>query len=107
MQEVAHRTQLKLTFIARKTPFSREVLKSAEKFIAKELIPALVSNTAYNEKFRQIFSLPLREGGLSIMLPEDREQDYEKSKLISNILASNNVFDAEEEEEGEKHFILH
>ena len=42
----------KLTFIARTTPLSREPLESAETVIAKELIPALVSNTAYNEKFR-------------------------------------------------------
>ena len=75
--------QQKLTFITRTTPNSEDLFQKTEKFITDDLIPSLVSNPTYNEKYRKIFSLPVREGGLSILLPEDRAHEYERSLKIT------------------------
>ena len=75
--------QQKLTFITRTTPKSEDLIEKTEKFITDDLIPSLVSHPTYNEKYRKIFSLPVRKGGLSILLPEDRAHEYERSLKIT------------------------
>ena len=73
-----------------------EFLNAAEK-IKQELVPAIVRNDMFTDVFRTIFSLPIIDGGFNIMLPEDRKEEYEGSKQLSNILTNNEVMDAEEQ----------
>ena len=70
--------QHKLTFLARTTPNTEELLKESEISINNELLPNLLRNPAYNQKHRNIL-LPIREGGLNILKPEDRFKENERS----------------------------
>ena len=91
--------QHKLTFISRTTPNCESLFEETEKVIKDELIPSLVNHNSYNDKFRDIFALPVREGGLNILQPEDRVDDYTRSKLLSDPLAMNETMNAEVEQE--------
>ena len=71
--------QHKLTFIARTTPNADSLLREVEKIIDKNLIPSMLNHLSYNDKYWNVFSLPLKEGRLSILLPEDRANEYERS----------------------------
>ena len=42
-----------------------------------------------------MFSLPLKEGGLNILLPEDRANEYERSIRVCEPLQNQNAIDAE------------
>ena len=64
--------QHKLTFIARTTAKADSLLKEAEQIIDENLIPSMLNHHSYNDRYRKVFSLPLEEVGLSILLPEDR-----------------------------------
>ena len=90
--------QHKLTFLSRTTPDTFDLLEEAEKFINDHLIPNLVFNTNYDETYRDIFSLPVREGGLNIIRPEDRILEYERSKTISEPLSLGDVSNIESEQ---------
>ena len=46
-----------------------------------------------------IISLPVREGGLNILQPDDRADDYFRSKLLSDPLAMHDTTNAEVEQE--------
>ena len=46
-------------------------------------------------RYWKVFSLPLKEGGLSILLPEDRANEYERSIRICEPLQNHNAIDAE------------
>ena len=50
-------------------------MREAEKIIDKFLIPSMLNHPSYNDGHRKVFSLPVKEGGLSILLPEDRERN--------------------------------
>ena len=75
--------QHKLTFITRTTPNSNSILHATENVIKDKLIPSIVHHPSYDDKHRQIFSLPVREGGLNILTPDDREHEYERSIKIT------------------------
>ena len=75
--------QHKFTFISRTTPNSEVLIDKTESIINDDLIPSIVNHPTYNDKYRKIFSLPVREGGLSILLPEDRAHEYERSLKIN------------------------
>ena len=86
--------QQKLTFIARTTPNAESQLREAE-IIDKNLITSILNRPSYNDRYRKVFSLPLKEGGLSILLPEDRANKYERSIRIYEPLQNHNAIDAE------------
>ena len=44
---------------------------------------SIVNHPTYNDKYRKIFSLFVREGGLSILLPEEMAHEYERSLKIT------------------------
>ena len=90
--------QQKLTFLSRTTPDTFDLLEEAEKVINDHLIPNLVCNTNYDETYRDIFSLPVREGGLNIIRSEDRILEYERSKTISEQLSLWDVSNVESEQ---------
>ena len=87
--------QHKLTFLAKTTPNSETLLREAEKIIDKNLIPSMLNHPFYNDRYRKVFSLPLKEGGLSIFLPEDRANEYEWSIRICEPLQNHNAIVAE------------
>ena len=87
--------QHKLTFLSRTT---FDLLEEAEKIINDHLIPNLVCITNYDETYRDIFSLPVREGELNIIRPEDRILEYKRSKTISEPLFLGDVSNIESEQ---------
>ena len=66
--------QHRLTFIAKTTPNADSLLRKAEKIIDKNLIPSMLNHPSYNDRYRKVFTL--KEGGLSILLTEDRANEY-------------------------------
>ena len=79
--------QHKLTFLLRTTPNIEDLLNECEKSIIDELLPNLLKNPAYNKNYRNIFLLPIEEGGLKILKPEDRFKKYERSVQLSSLLS--------------------
>ena len=57
--------QRKLTFIARTTPNSDSLLREAEIIIDKNFIFSILNHPSYNDGYRKVFSLPVKESGLS------------------------------------------
>ena len=86
--------QHKLTFIA-STPNADSLQREAEKIIDNNLIPSMLNHPSYNDRNRKVFSLPLKEVGLSILLPEDRANQYERSIRICEPFQYHNAIDAE------------
>ena len=75
------------------------MLEEAGKVINDQLIPNIVYNTNYDETYRDIFSLPVREGRLSIICPEDIILEYQRrSKSISEPLSLGDVSNFESEQ---------
>ena len=85
--------QHKLIFIARTTPNTDSLLREAEKINDKNFIPSMLNHPSYNDRYRKVFSLPLKEGGLSILLPGDRANEYERSIQICEPLQNHNAID--------------
>ena len=54
--------QHKLTFSARTTTNIEDVLKECDKSINDKLLPNPMKKPAYNQKYRNIFWLPIKEG---------------------------------------------
>ena len=79
--------QHKLTISARTTPIIVYLLRKCEITINNELLPNLLENPAYNQIYRSIFSLPIREAGLKILNPEDLYMENERSVELSNPLS--------------------
>ena len=72
------------------------LLREAEKIIDKTLLPLMLNHPSYNDRYRKVFSLPLKDGCLiSILLPEDRANEYERSIRICEPLQNDNAIDAE------------
>ena len=87
--------QHNLTSIAGTTPNSDSLLREAEKLIDKNLPPSMLNNPTYSDRYRKVFSLPLKERGLSILLFEDRAIEYERSIRYCEPLQNHNAVDAE------------
>ena len=80
--------QQKLNFLSPTTPSMDGVLDKVEEQLG-QLIPNIVGKEIIQEE-REIFSLPLRMGGLNVALPQDLLKNLEKSIEISTLLASVN-----------------
>ena len=65
-----------------------ENLEICENIIKEQLLPNLVGKDTLNPQFREISSLPLKMGGLTIKLPSDHESCLEWSKETSLVLES-------------------
>ena len=61
-------------------------LQETEKTISEKLLPALTGKTTHTEEQRLLFSLPLENGGLNILSPDDRAGDYSRSVALSECL---------------------
>ena len=80
--------QQKLSFLSRTTPSMDGVLDKVEEQLGR-VIPNIVGKEIIKEE-RELFSLPLRMGGLNIALPQDLHKNLEQSIELSSPLASFN-----------------
>ena len=55
----------------------------------------MLNHPSYNDKYRKVFSLPFKADDVSILLPEDRANEYERSIRICEPLQNHNAVDAE------------
>ena len=76
-----------------------ENLEICENIIKKQLLPNVVGKDTLNHQFREISSLPLKMGGLNIMLPSDHESYLEWSKETSLVLESQDPITAVTQQE--------
>ena len=54
----------------------------------------MLNHPSYKDRYWKAISLPVEKGGLSILLPEDRANEYERSIRICEPLRSHNAIDA-------------
>ena len=80
--------QQKLSFFSRTTPSMDGVLDKMEERLGR-VTPNIVGKEIIQEE-RELFSLPLRMGGLNITLPQDPSKSHEQSIELSGPLASFN-----------------
>ena len=80
--------QLKLSFLSHTTPSMDGALDKVDKRLGR-VIPNIVGKEIIQEK-RELFSLPLRMGGLNIALPQILHKNFEQSIELSSPLASFN-----------------
>ena len=80
--------QQRLSFLSRITPSMDGVLDKVEERLGR-VIPNIVGKERIQEE-RELFSLPLRMGGLNIALPQDLYKNIEQSIELSSPLASFN-----------------
>ena len=78
--------QNKLSFLSRTTPDMEPFLQETEKTISEKLLPVLTGKTTHTEEQRLLLSLPLKNGGLNILSPDDRAGDYSRSAALSECL---------------------
>ena len=71
--------QKKLSFSARTTPNTTDNMQACEKILRENLIPNLIGKDNISHQLRDIASLPLKMGGLTIKLPSDFENSLELS----------------------------
>ena len=70
-------------------------MNESEQVITGSLLPNLIGNGVDTRKYREAFSLPVRDGGLNIMLPRDRDEEFQRSKAVSVCLENPDPFDCE------------
>ena len=87
--------QNKMSFSNRVTPGFHHMLHEAESVIHNKMIPALTNRDIPNENERKLFSLPIKDGGLNLRLPEDYCKDYIWSQLASMPLEDSDPINAE------------
>ena len=83
----ASSVRCKLTFLARTKTKIGDLPKEDEIIINDELLRNLLKNPAHNQKYGNIFLLPIWEGGLNILKPDDRSKEYERSVQLSRPLS--------------------
>ena len=73
--------QHKLIFISGTTLNTNKLLDEIEKVISDQLLPSIVNHAKYDDMYRKTISLPLTEGGLNIISPDDRAREYNSEGL--------------------------
>ena len=58
-------------------------MNESQKVMADYLLPTVIGNGVDTRRYREVFSLPVRDGGLDIMLPRDRDEDFQLFKAVS------------------------
>ena len=84
-KSLSNRLPYKLTSNARTTPNLDSILREAEKLVYDNIIPSILNHTSNNDRERKVFSFPVIEGGLGILLPE--KQGKGKWKIYSDLWA--------------------
>ena len=60
-----------MSFMCRTTPISIEVFDKIESTLAKEVIRLIVCQPTESDEDRELYSLPVKRGGLHIRKPTD------------------------------------
>ena len=87
--------QHKLTFLSRTTPNLTDVFENSETIIREKLIPNMTGQNPPSSPIRELLALPLRNGGLNIMTPDDRTNDLTWSKEVSQHLSDEDATNVE------------
>ena len=87
-QRLTKGVQQKLSFLSRTKPSMDGVLYKVEERLGR-VVPNIVGKEIIQEE-RELFSLPLRMGGLNIALPQHLHKNLEKSIELSTPFASFN-----------------
>ena len=64
-----------LTSLSRTTPNLTDVFENSEPIIREKLIPNMTRQNPPSSPMRELLALPLRNGGLNIMTPDNRTND--------------------------------
>ena len=88
--------QNKVTFISRTTPNFIENLEETERKIKENLIPAITGRSDITDEERSLFSLPVRDGGLNIVHPEDRVEELNWLRQIAVCLDNDDDAEAQQ-----------
>ena len=84
-----HGEQHKFSYFLRTIPFMGNLLEPLDNIIDKQFIPALFGSDAISDIERNLYSLPIRLGGLGIpVLTDKAEEDFASSKTITAPLAA-------------------
>ena len=78
--------QNKVTFLSRTTPNFIGNLEETERKIKENLIPAITGKNDITDEERSLFSLPVRDGGLNIVHPQDRVEELNWSRQMAACL---------------------
>ena len=88
--------QNKVTFLSRTTPNFIENLEETERKIKENLIPAITGRSDITDEERSLFSLPVRDGGLNIVHPEDRVEELNWSRQMAACLDNDDDAEAQQ-----------
>ena len=88
--------QNKVTFLSRTTPNFIENLEETERKIKENLIPAITGRSNITDEERSLFSLPVRDGGLNIVHPEDRVEELNWSRQMAACLDNDEDAEAQQ-----------
>ena len=55
----------------------------------------MLNDPSFNDSYRKVFSLPVKNGGLRILLPEDSSNKYERTLQICEPLRNHSATEAE------------
>ena len=58
-------------------------------------MPSILNHPSYNDKYRKVFPIPVKDGGLSILLHADKANKYEIFIRICEPLQNHSSIDAE------------
>ena len=85
-----------MTFLSRTTPNFIENLEETERKIKENLIPAITGRSNITDEERSLFSLPVRDGGLNIVHPEDRVEELNWSRQMAACLDNDEDAEAQQ-----------
>ena len=82
------------SFLSRTTPDFQPALEKTEGILSSSLITAITGRKVTDQQ-RKLFSLPLKHGGLNIIMPKDREIDLCQSQELGKCLDENDPVEAD------------
>ena len=75
--------QHKLTFLSRTTPNLTDVFENSETIIREKLIPNMTGQNPPSSPMRELLALPLRNGGLNILLTIEQMTSHGPKKSVN------------------------
>ena len=71
--------QNKLSFLTRTTPEAYKKMDGIEKNLRQQLFPSITGKNHITDEYRSLFALPLRMGGLDLLINTDFSRNNEWS----------------------------
>ena len=88
MQVVYKRTKTKIDFYCYDYSKFAQSTDGSRTIKDKILLLSRLDHPSHNDKSRKVFSLPVIDVGLSVLLPEDRANEYETYSDIQGVTES-------------------